>query len=136
MPKAESGSRLATSFNDVRELGEFIYALVPELARRKLRKGEDISPIVKEMGLQVPDCVRGATITWPGALRPKEREQEGIVIALPRPASREESEEGDGDWCLDIPITEPIGVNRVCLHCRDLVLFIYCWIDIQTIYPG
>jgi hypothetical protein len=126
MPKkTDSGSSLATSLNDVRELQEFIYALVPELARRKLRKGEDFTPIVKEIGLQVPDCLRGATIRWPGALRRKERGQGDVVIALARSVGRQASEQGDGDYCIDIPITGPIGVVRVCLHSliRDLDSF-------------
>ena len=132
MPKTKSGSRLSTSLDDVRELEEFFYALVPELARRKLRKGEDVSPIVKEMGLKVPACLRGSPITWPGALRPTEMEQGGTVTTLARPYAPSEGS-GYGHFCLDIPITEPIGVIRICLECR---FFLFCWITIRYIYPG
>ncbi len=130
MPETESGSRLVTSINDVRELEDFLYSLVPELARRKLRKDQDISPIVEELGLQVPECIRGSAITWPGAPRPIENDQEpGTVMVLARPAEGL----GQGSYCLDIPIKNPPGVVRVCVECR---FYLFCWITVRTIYPG
>jgi hypothetical protein len=61
---AKNVDKLDRTLGDMRELEDFLFALIHPLDERKMSQGEDLLPYVKELNLKIPDALKGAEITW------------------------------------------------------------------------
>lgn len=60
-------SRLTNSLNDVLELEQFLHAFIGALTKRHPHPGEDVTHIVRELGLELPAALEeGGPIHWVG----------------------------------------------------------------------
>jgi hypothetical protein len=58
--------RLSASLKDVADLDQFLHAFIPAVADRRPRAGEDVTRYVQELGLKLPDALKGESISWAG----------------------------------------------------------------------
>lgn len=59
-------SHLDQSFEQMVELQNFLYAFLGRLEAEKLKPGQDLTPLVKQIGLELPALLRGEPIVWEG----------------------------------------------------------------------
>lgn len=84
---AEGKNQLDQSLEQLNELQSFLYVLMGRLDTAKLQPGQDLIPLVKEYGLELPAALRGEPMIWEGHTTPHFAAQgkETPVIALVRP---------------------------------------------------
>lgn len=61
---ATTETKLDILLVDVRELGDFLYTLLPALDEQKLRQGDNVLRYAKNMKLKIPKSLSGVKITW------------------------------------------------------------------------
>ena len=117
----DSGDRLDNSLRDIIELEDFLHAFIGALAKRQLKPGEDVAPLVGVLGLKLPAALKGAPIIWIGRNEhpePADASSEHTLV-LTRP--------GKAD-ALGLTIgCVRIHGRRYCLECG----FWYCRIVIK-----
>lgn len=69
MAKTSNDTRLLTSLGDLREIEEFLHVLLGDVSTRRLKRGADLLPFVKQLDLSVPAALQGLEITWDGGAR-------------------------------------------------------------------
>lgn len=63
---AEADSQLDQSLEQMYGLQTFLYAFLGRLEAEELKPGQDLTPLVKEFGLELPGLLRGEPIVWEG----------------------------------------------------------------------
>jgi hypothetical protein len=113
--------RLAGALADVRELEEFLFALLPAATASRPKQGDDLVSFAKEQGLAVPAVLEGMEITWDGSARLADDDLgDAPAISLIRPGNPEAL--GFTIGCIRI------GRRiKVCLECG----WLYCKIVIK-----
>jgi hypothetical protein len=113
--------RLTNSLKDVLELGQFLHAFIGALTKRRLRAGEDVTHLVKELGLKLPVTLEGSPIHWVGREDGPDAEQgrKGQTLVLTRPGNADAL--GLTIGCITI------HGRRYCLECG----WLYCRIVIK-----
>jgi len=116
-----ANSRLTNSLKDVLELEQFLHAFISKLTKRRPRAGEDVTHLVKELGLKLPAALEGGPILWVG--REEEpsvlEESKGQTLVLARPGNANAL--GFTIGCITI------HGRRYCLECG----WLYCRIVIK-----
>lgn len=67
---AAANSQLDLSLEQTYELQSFLHAFMGRLEAGKLKPGQDLTPLVKEFGLEMPVLLRGEPIIWEGHTTP------------------------------------------------------------------
>lgn len=113
--------RLAGALADVRELEDFLFALLPAATATRRKQGDDLLPFAKEQGLSVPAALEGMEITWDGTARLTDDDlRNAPPISLVRPGNPQAL--GLTIGCIRI------GRRiKVCLECG----WLYCRIVIK-----
>ena len=116
-----ASDRLTNSLHDVLELEQFLHSFISTLTRRRLRSGEDVTHLVKELGLKVPAALEGASITWVGREESPDAQEggQGRTLVLARP--------GNADALGFTVACITIRGRRYCLECG----WLYCHIVIK-----
>ena len=115
-----TSDRLTTSLKDVAEVEEFLHALIPALIKRRPKAGEDVTRHVEELGLKLPEALKGAPISWAGHERDDAVGGKGQVMTLARPGNAE---------ALGLTIgCVTIRGRRWCLECG----WLYCRITTKS----
>jgi hypothetical protein len=116
-----ASDRLTNSLHDVLELEQFLHAFISALTKRRLRAGEDVTHLVKELGLELPVALEGAPITWVGREESLDAEEgsqrRSLVLARP----------GKADALGFTVACVTIRGRRYCLECG----WLYCHIVIK-----
>jgi hypothetical protein len=109
---AAANSQLDQSFEQMYELQSFLFSFVGRLEADKLKPGQDLTPLVKEFGFELPSLLRGESLIWEGHTTPHFAAHGGDtpVLAFTRP--------GHADAVSNI-VLGCIHVGRwtVCLEC-------------------
>ena len=121
MTENESSSeRLLSSLRDVHELENFMHELLRALPERKPRHGDDVTAHAKELGIEVPDFLRGEELTWDTQNRfESEFRESPDMLVLVRPGEPEAL--GFTIGCIRW------GRVKICLECG----WLYCRIVIK-----
>jgi hypothetical protein len=116
-----AGSRLTNSLKDVLELEQFLHAFISTLTKRRPRAGEDVTHLVKELGLKLPAALEGGPILWVGREEEPSAQEEnkGQTLVLVRPGNANAL--GFTIGCITI------HGRRYCLECG----WLYCRIVIK-----
>jgi hypothetical protein len=67
---AAADSQLDKSLEQMHELQTFLFSFLERLEAQKLKPGQDLTPLVKEFGLELPAMLRGEPIIWEGHTTP------------------------------------------------------------------
>lgn len=90
MAKNDDDARLIGSLTEVRELEQFLFALLPAAIEARPRQGADLLPLVKERKLSVPESLKGLDLTWDGGARLTDDDLgDAPLISLVRPGNPE-----------------------------------------------
>lgn len=117
-----SDDRLANSLNDVLELEQFLHAFIGALTKRHLRPGEDVTHIVRELGLELPAALEeDGPIHWVGHEEEHDAQEDGKgrTLILARPGNANAL--GFTIGCITI------RGRRYCLECG----WLYCRIVVR-----
>ena len=116
-----AGSRLTNSLNDVLELEQFLHDFIGALTKQHPRPGEDVTHIVRELGLELPAALEGGPIHWVGHEEGPSAQEEGKgqTLVLARPGNANAL--GFTIGCITI------HGRRYCLECG----WLYCRIVIR-----
>jgi hypothetical protein len=84
---AQEKNQLDESLEQLNELQGFLYAFLGRLEAEKLKPGQDLTPLVKEYGLEMPAVLRGEPMIWDGHTTPHfaAHGKDTPVLALVRP---------------------------------------------------
>lgn len=117
----DSGDRLGNSLRDVIELEEFSHAFIGALTKRQLKPGQDVTPLVGELGLKLPEALKDAPIVWVGRNGSPDAADRNLehTLVLMRPGQADAV--GLTIGCIKIRHW------RICLECG----FWYCRIVIK-----
>jgi hypothetical protein len=77
--------RMSASLKDVAELDTFLHAFIPAADKHRPKSGEDVTRLVEELRLTLPEALKGETILW-GAHAPTETSH-GQILTLARPGN-------------------------------------------------
>lgn len=119
MVKNTKDSRLDLTLDDIFELEQFLFALLPATAEQRPKHGADLLPYAKKLDLNVPESLKGVPITWESAARSAKDEVGGPVLSLVRPGNP--AALGLTLGCIRI------GKWKICLECG----WLYCKIVIK-----
>ena len=114
MAKNTNDTRLDLTLDDIFELEEFLFALLPAAAEQRPKHGADLLPYAKELDLSVPKSLQGVPITWERAARSAKDDVGGPVVSIVRPGN-------PAALGLTIGCTR-IGKWKFCLECG----WLYC----------
>jgi hypothetical protein len=116
-----ASDRLTNSLHDVLELEQFLHTFIGALTKRRLRPGDDVTHLVKELGLELPATLEGTPITWVGREESLDAEEgsQGRNLVLARP--------GNADALGFTVACITIRGRRYCLECG----WLYCHIVIK-----
>ena len=109
-----TSDRLNASLKDIAELEEFLHAFIPALIKRRPKAGEDVTRHVDELGLKLPEALKGAPISWAGHERDEAATGKGHIVTLARPGNPDAL--GFTVGCVTI------HGRRYCLECG----WLYC----------
>lgn len=121
---AEAKNQLDQSLEQTFALQNFLYALGGRLEADKLKPGQDLTPMVKEFGLEVPALLRGEAIIWEGHTTPHHAAQgpNAAVFSFVRP--------GHADIVGIVLGCITIRNWHICLECG----WFWCRIVISTTF--
>lgn len=120
MTTSTDDTRLLTSLGDLREIEAFLHTLLPDLVSHRPKKGEDVLPYAKRLGLRVPAALDGLPMTWDGGARLDDDDLGDLPgISIVRPGNPNAL--GLTIGCIRI------GRVKVCLECG----WLYCKIVIK-----
>lgn len=112
---------LSNSLREVLELEKFLHDFIGALNTRRHKRGEDVTHLVDELGLKLPEAFKGAPITWVGSEEASNiasgHEEQTLVLARPGKADAL----GFTVGCVKI------RGRRYCLECG----WIYCRVVIR-----
>ena len=114
--------RMLSSLKDTREIEAFARELILGLARHRTRPGpgEDVTKYAKDLGLPIPDALRGVEVTWDSHHDFAAPEfEKGAVLVTVSPGHPEAL--GFTIGCIRV------GRVKVCLECG----WLYCRIVIK-----
>jgi hypothetical protein len=113
-PMAAADNQLEQAFDQINELQTFLYAFLGRLEAEKLKPGQDLTPLVKEFGLELPPLLRGEPLIWEGHTTPHFAAHGGDapVLALVRPGH-----------------VDAVGIVLGCIHSGRWTFCLECgWI--------
>jgi hypothetical protein len=106
---AKANNRLDDVLNDTREFEDFFHALLPALAAKKLRHGDDVLPYARELKLKIPASIRGMDITWEADHSHPAHKRASETLVLVRPGHADAV--GLTVGCVRV------GKWKICLEC-------------------
>ena len=114
---AAANSQLDQSFEQMYELQSFLFSFVGRLEADKLKPGQDLTPLVKEFGFELPSLLRGESLIWEGHTTPHFAAHGGDTPVLHYRADLQIQYSRNGEDYRRLA-QKPIHVSSRRDHCR------------------
>lgn len=107
--------------HDSHELETFFHTFIAHAVKQHPKAGADVTPLLKEVGMTLPNALKGATITWASHDESEATHPDGPDRTLVYARPGEAAAVGLTIGCVRV------GKHKVCLECG----WLYCRVVIS-----